>query len=737
MARLSFNVSDLDGNNGLVIREVDENDNSNLISTSAGDINGDGIDDLILGAPAASTNGRFSGKTYVVFGFLDRLAASINLNELNGSNGFILNGISTYNFSGSSVSGAGDINGDGIDDLIIGAPLAGSNNLFSGSSYVVFGSDGGFAASINLSELNGSNGFAIDGANAYNYSGMAVSGAGDINGDGIDDVIIGAPLTANYMGASYVVFGSDGGFSASFNLSELNGSNGFALEGISVDDSAGTSVSNAGDINGDGISDLIIGAPGADVGGDSTGSSYVVFGSDGGFASSINLDELNGSNGFALHGGISQEGVGWSVSDAGDINGDGISDLIIGASEADLNGDLSGSSYVVFGSDEPFSASINLDELNGSNGFAIEGISPGDRVGASVSGAGDINGDGIDDLIIGAPETHVCGTSSGLNYVLFGNDGGFASSINMSEINGSNGFAIDSLSTGNNIGISVSGAGDINADGIDDLIIDGLGTNNNPGQTYVIFGSADLQNNTPVANSAPVANSDRTITNADTAITIEVLANDSNADGDPICLTDFASGLFGTVSRDDNGTRNDLTDDRLLYSPEDGFTGADSFVYTISDALGSTDTATVNIIVNSENEPIINLDIDGNGTTDALTDGALAIRYLFGLRDLPLINNAIGLGASRTSGEAIAAYLEGGLTTMLDVDGNNKADALTDGILIVRYLFGFTGDALISGAVALDATRNTVAEITGFLQSFDLTGTLALSDSLTSENNFI
>ncbi|MGK7901280.1 MAG: beta strand repeat-containing protein [Hormoscilla sp.] len=735
MARLSFNLSNLDGNNGVVMRVLDENDNSNLISTSAGDINGDGIDDLIIGAPAASTNGSFSGKTYVVFGSNSRLAASINLSELNGSNGFILNGISTYNFSGSSVSGAGDINGDGIDDLIIGAPLAGSNDIFSGSSYVVFGSDEGFSASINLDELNGSNGFAIDGANAYNFSGSAVSGAGDINGDGLDDVIIGVPITANYMGTSYVVFGSDVQEAASINLSELNGSNGFALNGISAEDDTGTSVSNAGDINGDGIDDLIIGAPGADVGGSSTGSSYVVFGSDGGFASSINLDELNGSNGFALHGGVSGEGAGLSVSDAGDINGDGIDDLIIGAPGADLNGDLSGSSYVVFGSDGGFSASINLDELNGSNGFAIAGISPGDRVGASVSGAGDINGDGISDLIIGAPGTHVCGTSSGLNYVLFGNDGGFASSINLDELNGSNGFAIDSLSTGNNIGISVSGAGDINGDGIDDLIIDGLETNNNPAQSYVIFGSTDLQNNTPVANSAPVANSDRTITDADTAITIEVLANDTNADGDPICLTDFGSASNGTVSRDDNGTRNDLTDDRLLYSPDSGFTGADSFVYTISDALGSTDTATVNIIVNSENEEI-NLDIDGNGITDALTDGSLAIRYLFGLRDLPLINNALGLGASRASSEAIAAYLEGGLTTMLDVDGNGIADALTDGILIVRYLFGFTGDSLISGAVALDATRNTVAEITGFLQSFDLAGTLALSESGTS-NTFI
>ena len=234
--------------------------------------------------------------------------ASFNLSDLNGNNGFTLNGINEFDLSGRSVSSAGDINGDGIDDLIIGAPGAG----IGGQGYVVFGSPGGFPASLELADLNGSNGFALNGINQYDGSGNSVSGAGDINGDGIDDLIVGAP-GADLAGQSYVVFGSDGGFPASIELADLNGTNGFALNG------AGFSVSEAGDINDDGIDDLIIGLA---AGPNGASQSYVVFGSTEGFPASLELTDLDGSNGFALNGINPGDGSGRSVSSAGDINGD-------------------------------------------------------------------------------------------------------------------------------------------------------------------------------------------------------------------------------------------------------------------------------------------------------------------------------------------------------------------------------------------------------------------------------
>ena len=116
----------------------------------------------------------------------------------------------------------------------------------------------------------------------------------------------------------------------------------------------------------------------------------------------FNLSNLNGTNGFILNGIAAIDQSGFSVSDAGDVNGDGIDDLIIGAFGADPNGSFSGQSYVVFGNSTGFSPTLNLSTLNGTNGFILNGIAEGDQSGNSVSSAGDINGDGIDDLIIGA-----------------------------------------------------------------------------------------------------------------------------------------------------------------------------------------------------------------------------------------------------------------------------------------------------------------------------------------------
>ncbi|WP_225894304.1 integrin alpha, partial [Atlanticothrix silvestris] len=176
-------------------------------------------------------------------------------------------------------------------------------------------------------------------------------------------------------------------------------------------------------INGDGIDDVIIGAPYADPNGqENAGSSYVVFGSSSGFNASLNLSFLDGSNGFVINGINSGDYSGYSVSSAGDINGDGFDDLIIGATRADPNG-LYGaeSSYVVFGRSSGFNASLNLSSLDGSEGFVINRINNGDRLGTSVSSAEDINGDGFDDLIIGASSASPNGQSSaGSSYVVFG-----------------------------------------------------------------------------------------------------------------------------------------------------------------------------------------------------------------------------------------------------------------------------------------------------------------------------
>ncbi|MGK7893564.1 MAG: calcium-binding protein, partial [Xenococcus sp. (in: cyanobacteria)] len=426
----------LNGSNGFILRGIDPTDASGESVSNAGDLNGDGFDDLVIGAPGAYPNGKIypsgtiigSGASYVVFGSNDvGNTGVIELDTLNGNNGFVINGIDPFDGLGTSVSNAGDINGDGIDDILLGAPFASSYETngtdYIGESYVVFGkSQIGADGSLELSALDGDNGFLLPGSeeNSSGISGLSVSNAGDINGDGIDDLIIGAPSAEpngnNRAGESYVVFGKNNiGSSGSLPLSTLNGSNGFVIQGISEGDNAGRSVSNAGDVNGDGIDDLIIGATFADANSNSdAGESYVVFGNNNiGSSGSLPLASLDGRNGFVIPGLDEEDNLGSSVSNAGDVNGDGIDDLIIGASGVDSNGKESvGATYVVFGAVHLGSnGSLDLSSLDRTNGFVINGVNEYDFSGRSVSNAGDINGDGFGDLLVG--------TSNG-SYVIFG-----------------------------------------------------------------------------------------------------------------------------------------------------------------------------------------------------------------------------------------------------------------------------------------------------------------------------
>jgi len=501
----AINVSSLNGGNGFRLDGVASGDFSGNSVSGAGDINGDGIDDLIIGAYGADPNGENNaGSSYVVFGHRTGFSAALDLSRLDGDNGFRIDGVAAGDFSGRSVSAAGDVNGDGIDDLIIGAPIS----LFrAGSSYVVFGRSTGFSDALELSSLDGNNGFRLDGSAPFDYSGVSVSGAGDINGDGTGDLVVGARGANSGAGSSYVVFGRSNGFSAGLGLSSLDGKNGFRLDGVAANDRSGRSVSAAGDINGDGIDDLIIGATVAN----QAGSSYVVFGHSDGFSATLALSSLDGGNGFRLPGVSAGDYSGFSVSAAGDINGDGIDDLVIGAYRANPDDQFSaGSSYVVFGRTTGFGQFLALSSLDGTSGFRLDGAAEFDRAGISVSAAGDINGDGIDDLIIGARNASPDGnTSAGSSYVVFGRSTGFDSTLALSSLDGSTGFRIDGAAAGGLAGYSVSEAGDINGDGLDDLVIGAFSADpngeNNAGSSYVVFGGLGGPGEVPNLELAPNA----------------------------------------------------------------------------------------------------------------------------------------------------------------------------------------------------------------------------------------
>ena len=476
-------------NDGFLLNGVNRGDESGRSVSGAGDVNGDGLDDIIIGAFGVNgTDGYNSGASYLVFGNSDGGIVELDdIDDDTDTRGFVLNGVNENDLSGISVSGAGDVNGDGLDDIIIGANRANSND--SGASYVVFGKTDGNAVA--LSEIAGNNGFVLNGVNANDQSGFSVSGTGDVNGDGLDDIIVGTPFAApngSLSGASYVVFGKANGDAVE--LSEIGGSDnaGFVLNGVNVNDRSGISVSGAGDVNGDGLDDLIIGARGVN---GNRGTSYVVFGKADGNA--VELSDIADNAGFVINGVDGGDYSGNSVSGAGDVNGDGLDDIIIGAYGVDGTGaNDSGASYVVFG--KANGDAVELGEIGGSDndGFVINGVDENDQSGRSVSGAGDINGDGLDDIIVGANQADPNGNDSGASYLVFGKTDGNAVELSLVEEFGIGGFVINGADMYNRSGYSVSGAGDVNGDGFDDLIVGASRADPNSvadsGASYVIFG---------------------------------------------------------------------------------------------------------------------------------------------------------------------------------------------------------------------------------------------------------
>ncbi len=474
--------------------------------SSAGDVNGDGYSDVIIGAPGYDDGANSGeGRAFVYHGSATGLSASPNSTPDDANQANVA--------FGSGVSTAGDVNGDGYSDVIIGAPFYDDGAILEeGVAFVYHGSAAGLSASPN-SKLDDANEMAAD-------FGYCVASAGDVNGDGYSDVIVGRSFTAfspSTEGYAFVYHGSASGLSATPNsiLDDANQTGAWL----------GRSVASAGDVNGDGYSDVIVGAPSYDDGANNVeGRAFVYHGSASGLSATPNsvLDDAN------------QAGAefGYSVSSAGDVNGDGYSDVIIGAWFYDDGANSSeGRAFVYYGSASGLSTAPNttLDNTNQANA----------NFGISVASCGDVNGDGYGDVIIGSPHI-MCGAAfnSGLSFVYYGSSTGLATI---------QGICVG-LGSGSLFGNSVASAGDVNGDGYSDVIIGAQGyddgANTDEGRAYVYHGSAAGLSTTP-NNTQDDANQ----ANANFGYSVAT-AGDVNADG-------YSDVIIGASSYDDGANADE------------------------------------------------------------------------------------------------------------------------------------------------------------------------------------
>jgi hypothetical protein len=368
----------------------------------------------------------------------------------------------TANF-GMSVASAGDVNGDGYADVIVGVPGYDFFGVDAGGVHVYMGDADGVASG--ASQYFGSLGAA--GAKL----GFAVGGAGDLNGDGYADIFVTAPwYTGAYVqgGAVYVLYGSANfGISNSGNIETYAG---WKVRGTAAQAYLGTSVASAGDVNGDGYADLILGAYNYD----GQGKAFVFHGSASGLKASPVLTQAN----WIATSPVPQAGAyfGRSVASAGDVNGDGFSDVVVGAHGYDVPGLVDAGQICVYHG-SPSGLSQAPDRV-------ISGTQASAFLGFPVAGAGDVNGDGYSDIVAGAHGYDNGQTNEGAAFVYHGSAGGIGpSAVWSAEGNQASAY----------FGYSVATAGDTNADGYSDVIIGAYGYDNgqtDEGMSFLYLGSA-------------------------------------------------------------------------------------------------------------------------------------------------------------------------------------------------------------------------------------------------------
>ncbi|MEO1640530.1 MAG: VCBS domain-containing protein [Pseudomonadota bacterium] len=629
-------------------------------SVTGFDINGDGLGDLIIGADLApTTSGDDPGQVLVLFGSsasgdFDSATVDLDTFAFGGTDGFIISGASSGDQFGWDLVNAGDQNGDGIDDLAI-------VSLLDDTVTVIFGRDSGtqFSDDIDLGGGPGSDGYVIS-----NLGGTldvaTIAGSTDVGGSAANDLIIGV---SGGLGSDtiHVVYGDS--TSNDVDVSALNGTTGFSVTGlklVNVGDSSASSglpgeggynVGSLGNVDGSGIDDFLLGMIAPTQGSTPSGDLYIL---RGGTVSSATLNasttSLTSTNSIVLTGLSATEATTASVAGNFDFNDDGGSDIIIGAADEGANGAV----YVVFGG-SGIADTVDLDSLDGTDGFKITGLAGDDGLGVVVQSLGDISGDGIDDLGIL--------TRSGDLYVVYGDDAAFGATLDLSTLGVTSGFAITGLFDQTPSSLTLVGLDDINGDDINDISVGATFDFGETGETFVILGGSQNLANLDASDAGGADNAidfatigevdfvetngtfvvggdnGDTITEDELTATGSISISDTSGDTTPTFADRTGTGQYGglTVSNDglswtytvNEGTLSEEATQAILQALNQGETLEDTVDVTATGTGGQTVTQTITItftgidddaVFDGDLTPVISEDISQSTFAFSLTD---------------------------------------------------------------------------------------------------------------------